>query len=319
LDFDDRNAGDEPEQCHGEQLQGARHTADDAGDGARQRPAATDEQHRGAVDQPAIGGLDRLVIGINPVVPAALKPRIGDAVGLVQITQIRPEVVVLLNLLLVAHEVGVIDLVEPHQRREQTDVRLGGSDGIELDRQTDELEVVSSWNDTSNSQAIVVEGNVASNTESTTQTFATTSTLKVDLRLSRYGSRTGETPTSGFKQQEVLGVELRSKSSGATAAGTRSVEFSSTVGKNTINGKTLREGGVINGSSAVLTESLLADVLIEKDVTTAITELWRFRNGDLPVNTSNLDPEIVDFEAVDEGDVTDSEHFLVEIKDGEAQ
>lgn len=209
-------------------------------------------------------------------------------------------------------------LDDPKLYPSSTDVRLGG-DGIDLDRQTDELEVVSSWNDTSNNQAIVVEGNVAKNTESTTQTFATTSTLNVDLRLSRYGSRTGETPTSGFKQQEVLGVELRSKSSGATAAGTRSVEFSSTVGKNTINGKTLREGGVINGSSAVLTESLLADVLIEKDVTTAITELWRFRNGDLPVNTSDLDPEIVDFEGVDEDDVTDSEYFLVEIKDGEAQ
>ena len=51
--------------------------------------------------------------------------RLGYPESLVEISEVRPEMVVVLNLFYVAHNVRMIDLIESHERGEHADVGFG--------------------------------------------------------------------------------------------------------------------------------------------------------------------------------------------------
>lgn len=209
-------------------------------------------------------------------------------------------------------------LADPKLYPSQTDIRLGATDSdLKLDRATDEITVSSVWNDTSNSQALVIEGNVNSNTTSATQSITQTDTVEIDLRLSRFGSRTGTTPTEGFNAQTVDSVQIESGAAGAYADGTRRIRFESFVARDTINGNTVREAGLLDANDDLLSRSLLGDTLIESGVSLTMTEILRLRAAALSVNESNFDVTIDNVAGVADDNLSGA-YYQMRIVDAEA-
>jgi len=184
---------------------------------------------------------------------------------------------------------------------------------VTTQKTVDSATIDSTWNDTSDSQYLQINGQQSTTTDSTTETFNPASALIVKVGLSNYGSRSGATPLQNHTGQQLQEFRLSAGTSGLseTEGGAVAVLVESNIPANVINGSDLSESGTKAQNGDLQTRSRYAPVTIEADETVISEERIIFAPQARPVNESDLDPTITDSE--DLSDVTNTANYQVAI------
>jgi hypothetical protein len=152
-------------------------------------------------------------------------------------------------------------------------------------RELSSASVTETWNDTSNNQFIELSNDGGSNfirtnnSQTASATFASPSNqIQAQLGFSRYGSRTGDEPTSGHLGQVVSTHDMSADVAAITPAGIGEADIRAIVTPNTINGTTIREAAELNTNDTALTRSVFADRVIEADQRLISSERYTWKN-----------------------------------------
>jgi len=133
----------------------------------------------------------------------------------------------------------------------------------ETRRDVTEANIESTWDDTSNGQYIELRiGDDAFSRSNNSETASTTGgparSIDVTFGLSRYGTRTNDTPTEGFLGQSVDVYELFANPSAVNPNSLGTAEVDAVVPPGSITGDRLEEAGQLASDDALLTRSVLA-------------------------------------------------------------
>jgi len=189
-------------------------------------------------------------------------------------------------------------------------------DDVDLAEAVDSATIDSTWNDTSDSQFLKINGNQADNTSSTTQTgLSGTQLLTVKIGLSNYGSRSGETPLKNHKGQTLQDYRLSAGTDGLRIVDATALQVRSDIPADVVNGVDLAESGTEDSNGTLQTRCRFAAVTIEQDTTVINRETIRFGPATRDVNASDFDPTIVS--SSDEN--TSGSNLQIRINDTEVQ
>jgi len=160
--------------------------------------------------------------------------------------------------------------------------RVAALDSVSLRQAADEVTFTSTWNDTSGGQYIEVSNDGGNNyerfnnTTSGTATFASnTKQLQANLNLARYSTGSTTTPTNGDAGQTVDLWDLATVPEAVRSDDINETVARAIVSSNTINGSTIREAGLKNGST-LLTRHILAEFTVLQDQRLASSETTAF-------------------------------------------
>lgn len=138
------------------------------------------------------------------------------------------------------------------------------------ERDISEITVTQTWNDVSNNQYIEIsdDGGSTWNRTDNSQTATLmpsdpTQTVDVRMNLSRFGSRSTATPTSGFQGQTIDDHDLAVDLDAISPDGIGVDNVSVVVPPNTITGTTLREAGELDSNNNLLTHVIFAEFDVE--------------------------------------------------------
>jgi len=151
----------------------------------------------------------------------------------------------------------------------------------ETRRNVTEARFASSWNDTSEDQFVELsnDGNNftrITNSDSGSVTFASPeSGVDANIRLSRFGSRTTATPQTGFNGQRIDSWQLFANPDAVLPDDINEAVSRGVVPPNTITGETIREAGLLSGST-LLTRHVLAEFDVLADQRLASSETTTF-------------------------------------------
>jgi hypothetical protein len=150
-------------------------------------------------------------------------------------------------------------------------------------RKLTEARISSSFNDVSNGQFLELSNDGSNfirttNSQTASATFASEERgVDVNIGLSRFGSRTGATPLTGFKGQAVSSFDLLANPDAIVADDIGVSLTRAIVPRGTLTGTTITEAGQ-KGSVVLLTRHVFGELEISSDDTTVISsELTQFK------------------------------------------
>jgi hypothetical protein len=152
----------------------------------------------------------------------------------------------------------------------------------ETRRDVTEASVSSTFNDVSNNQFIELANDGTNftrinNSDSPTVTFASPDRgVDTNIGLSRFGTRTGETPLTGFNGQSVSDFQLFADPDAVVGDDIGVSLTRAIVPPGTITGNTIREAG-LKGSVVLLTRHVFAGFEVDSNDTVTSSELTGFK------------------------------------------
>jgi hypothetical protein len=193
--------------------------------------------------------------------------------------------------------------------------------GIALPRPATDITLGSSFNDTTGSQFVEVEGNAGvgttRNTNSeTVSTTLTNTTIFANARfgLSRFDDTTvSETPLKNNAAQTVDLFNIQLGGGGIVETGPRAVDYRTFTTSGQSSNNTLTEMAVRDTNGDTLTHSRLASVFIGPELSLEFNETWSLQRSPLAVNQADFDPDIVNSSVVNGGDTSGTDYFIVSI------
>lgn len=145
-------------------------------------------------------------------------------------------------------------------------------DSVTTRRDVTSATVEQTWNDTSNNQYVRISADGggtwtrADNSSSVTATFATATTnLVVSVGLSRWGSQSSATPTTGISAQSIDLHELFADVDAIAPESIGIADVQAILAPGQITGQTIREGGQLASDGTLLTHTLTDETTVESN------------------------------------------------------
>jgi hypothetical protein len=193
--------------------------------------------------------------------------------------------------------------------------------GIALPRPVTDITLGSSFNDTTGSQFVEIEGNGGAGTTRNTNSETASTTLNsttifanARFGLSRFDDTTvSETPLTNNVAQTVDLFNIQLGGGGIVETGPRAVDYRTFTTSGQSSNNTLTEMAVRDTNGDTLTHSRLASVFIGPELSLEFNETWSLQRAPLSVNQPDLQPTIETVEEIAES--PNAANFQVDITD----
>lgn len=204
----------------------------------------------------------------------------------------------------------------------QTTVNLGDET---VSASVTEGEIDSTWNDTTNSQFIELEGSQSTNTADDTFSFSAANALTPKIALSRFGSASGsKTPQTGANGQECTDFDVAAGLGGAEATDINAIDISASFPAGTFSGTNISEMAQKTASGDIATHSVFAAATLESNQQAKGVSNISWVNAGRAINTAyyEVDDGTSDSESgidesesggIDSGTITGTDYFRVVI------
>ena len=128
-----------------------------------------------------------------------------------------------------------------------------------------EVDISQTWTDTSGDQYIGLQetGDRVDNNDTLSAEFAPRDSITVEVGVDAYGSRTDATPTQNYRGQSIDLHDLQVAIDPESPAEAGHVRFRTRIDASDIDGKAIRESGLIDTNDNLLTRNIFAEFVAE--------------------------------------------------------